>query len=266
MSDWREFTGKTVDDALTNALVELETTSDKVEYEVLEEGCSGILGLFSKVAVIRVKKLDDIRETAVEFLNDVFKAMEMDVDIEIEYNEVENQMNIELSGDEMGMLIGKRGVTLDSLQYLVSLVINKKTEEYVKVKIDTENYRQRRKETLENLARNLAHKVKRIHKSVILEPMNPYERRVIHSTLQNDKYVETHSEGEEPYRKVVISLKPGFEKEYAKKKKYGYGNKSRYRNNGGYKKYNNSYRKNYNRYDENKDVVLDETKNATDGE
>ena len=251
---------------LTNALVELETTSDKVEYEVLEEGSSGILGLFSKVAVIRVKKLDDIRETAVEFLNDVFKAMEMDVDIEIEYNEVENQMNIELSGDEMGMLIGKRGVTLDSLQYLVSLVINKKTEEYVKVKIDTENYRQRRKETLENLARNLAHKVKRIHKSVILEPMNPYERRVIHSTLQNDKYVETHSEGEEPYRKVVISLKPGFEKEYDKKKKYGYGNKSRYRNNGGYKKYNNSYRKNYNRYDENKDVVLDETKNATDGE
>ena len=266
MSDWREFTGKTVDDALTNALVELETTSDKVEYEVLEEGSSGILGLFSKAAVIRVKKLDDIRETAVEFLNDVFKAMEMDVDIEIEYNEVENQMNIELSGDEMGMLIGKRGVTLDSLQYLVSLVINKKTEEYVKVKIDTENYRQRRKETLENLARNLAHKVKRIHKSVILEPMNPYERRVIHSTLQNDKYVETHSEGEEPYRKVVISLKPGFEKEYDKKKKYGYGNKSRYRNNGGYKKYNNSYRKNYNRYDENKDVVLDETKNATDGE
>lgn len=109
MSDWREFTGKTVDDALTNALVELETTSDKVEYEVLEEGSSGILGLFSKAAVIRVKKLDDIRETAVEFLNDVFKAMEMDVDIEIEYNEVENQMNIELSGDEMGMLIGKRG-------------------------------------------------------------------------------------------------------------------------------------------------------------
>ena len=266
MSDWREFTGKTVDDALTNALVELETTSDKVEYEVLEEGSSGILGLFSKAAVIRVKKLDDIRETAVEFLNDVFKAMEMDVDIEIEYNEDENQMNIELSGDEMGMLIGKRGVTLDSLQYLVSLVINKKTEEYVKVKIDTENYRQRRKETLENLARNLAHKVKRIHKSVILEPMNPSERRVIHSTLQNDKYVETHSEGEEPYRKVVISLKPGFEKEYDKKKKYGYGNKSRYRNNGGYKKYNNSYRKNYNRYDENKDVVLDETKNATDGE
>ena len=209
MSDWREFTGKTVDDALTNALVELETTSDKVEYEVLEEGSSGILGLFSKAAVIRVKKLDDIRETAVEFLNDVFKAMEMDVDIEIEYNEVENQMNIELSGDEMGMLIGKRGVTLDSLQYLVSLVINKKTEEYVKVKIDTENYRQRRKETLENLARNLAHKVKRIHKSVILEPMNPYERRVIHSTLQNDKYAENSRIEENHMEKAKFTFSDG---------------------------------------------------------
>ena len=211
MSDWREFSAKTVDDAITNALVELQTTSDKIEYEVVEEGSSGILGLFSKQAVIRVRKKDDIQENAVEFLSDVFKAMEMNVDIEIEYNDVEKQMNIELSGDEMGMLIGKRGVTLDSLQYLVSLVINKKTEDYVKVKIDTENYRERRKETLENLARNLAHKVKRIHKSVVLEPMNPYERRVIHSTLQNDKYVETHSEGEEPYRKVVIVINQDIE-------------------------------------------------------
>ena len=266
MSEWREFSAKTVDDAITNALVELKTTSDKVEYEVVEEGSSGILGLFSKQAVVRVRKKDDIQETAVEFLSDVFKAMEMNVDIEIEYNEVENQMNIELSGDEMGMLIGKRGVTLDSLQYLVSLVINKKTDDYVKVKIDTENYRQRRKETLENLARNLAHKVKRIHKSVVLEPMNPYERRVIHSTLQNDKFVETHSEGEEPYRKVVISLKPGFEKEYEKKKKYGYGNRTKYRNNGGYKKYNNSYRKNYNRDGQGSDTVPVDEKKVTDSE
>ena len=251
MSDWREFTGKTVDDALTNALVELETTSDKVEYEVLEEGSSGILGLFSKVAVIRVKKLDDIRETAVEFLNDVFKAMEMDVDIEIEYNEVENQMNIDLSGEEMGILIGKRGITLDSLQYLVSLVINRNTEDYMKVKLDTENYRERRKETLENLAHNLAHKVKRIHRPVYLEPMNPYERRVIHSALQKDKYVETHSEGDEPYRKVVITLKPGVDTGYERRGKYSYGN-SRYgkRNNGGYhKKYNNSYQKKYDEYE-----------------
>ena len=251
MSDWREFTGKTVDDALTNALVELETTSDKVEYEVLEEGSSGILGLFSKAAVIRVKKLDDIRETAVEFLNDVFKAMEMDVDIEIEYNEVENQMNIDLSGEEMGILIGKRGITLDSLQYLVSLVINRNTEDYMKVKLDTENYRERRKETLENLAHNLAHKVKRIHRPVYLEPMNPYERRVIHSALQKDKYVETHSEGDEPYRKVVITLKPGVDTGYERRGKYSYGN-SRYgkRNNGGYrKKYNNSYQKKYDEYE-----------------
>ena len=207
MSDWREFTGKTVDDALTNALVELETTSDKVEYEVLEEGSSGILGLFSKVAVIRVKKLDDIRETAVEFLNDVFKAMEMDVDIEIEYNEVENQMNIDLSGEEMGILIGKRGQTLDALQYIITLAINKKSESRIRVKLDTENYRARRKETLENLAKNIAFKVKRSKRSFALEPMNPYERRIIHATLQNDKYVATRSEGEEPYRKVIVYLK-----------------------------------------------------------
>ena len=269
MSEWREFSGKTVDDALTNALVELQTTSDKVEYDVIEEGSTGILGLFSKSAVIRAKKKNDIKENAVEFLNDVFKAMDMTVDIEIEYNEVEKQMNIGLAGEEMGMLIGKRGVTLDSLQYLVSLVINKNAEDYVKVKIDTENYRQRRKETLENLAKNLAHKVKRIHKSVILEPMNPYERRIIHSTLQNDKFVETHSEGEEPYRKVVISLKPGVEKEYEKKRKYGYGNKSGYRGNGGYKKYNNSYRKSYNKNDRKKDredVAVESKKEVTDSE
>lgn len=266
MSDWREFSGKTVDDALTNALVELETTSDKVEYEIIEEGSSGILGLFSKSAVIRVKKRDDVKEIAIGFLNDVFKAMEMNVDIEIEYNETENQMNIELAGDEMGMLIGKRGVTLDSLQYLVSLVINKKSEEYIKVKIDTENYRQRRKETLENLAVNLAHKVKRIRKSVVLEPMNPYERRVIHSALQNDKFVETHSEGEEPYRKVIISLKPGLEKEYDKKKKYGYGNKYGYKNNGRYKKNNNSYRKNYNRDDKKRDIISDKEEKVADNE
>ena len=231
MSDWREFSAKTVDDAITNALVELQTTSDKIEYEVVEEGSSGILGLFSKQAVIRVRKKDDIQENAVEFLSDVFKAMEMNVDIEIEYNDVEKQMNIELSGDEMGMLIGKRGVTLDSLQYLVSLVINKKTEDYVKVKIDTENYRERRKATLENLAKNLAYKVKRTRRPVSLEPMNPYERRVIHSVLQNDRYVETHSEGEEPYRKVVITLK----KDYRERSpRSGYNREGRYNRENNY--------------------------------
>ena len=116
-------------------------------------------------------------------------------------------MDIELSGDDMGVLIGKRGQTLDSLQYLVSLVVNKNAEEYIRVKVDTENYRERRKETLENLAKNIAYKVKRNKRPVSLEPMNPYERRIIHSTLQNDKYVTTHSEGDEPFRRVVVTLK-----------------------------------------------------------
>ena len=131
----------------------------------------------------------------------------MEVAIDIKYNEEEKSMDIELSGNEMGVLIGKRGQTLDSLQYLVSLVVNKESEEYIHVKVDTENYRQRRKETLENLAKNIAYKVKRTKRSVSLEPMNPYERRIIHSALQNDKYVTTHSEGEEPFRRVVVTLK-----------------------------------------------------------
>ena len=131
----------------------------------------------------------------------------MEVVIDIKYNDEEKSMDIELSGNEMGVLIGKRGQTLDSLQYLVSLVVNKESEEYIHVKVDTENYRQRRKETLENLAKNIAYKVKRTKRSVSLEPMNPYERRIIHSALQNDKYVTTHSEGEEPFRRVVVTLK-----------------------------------------------------------
>ena len=145
--------------------------------------------------------------SAEDFLKDVFKAMDMVVDIKMTENKEENTLDIELSGEEMGVLIGKRGQTLDSLQYLVSLVVNKYSEEYIRVKIDTENYRERRKETLENLARNIAYKVKRTRKTVSLEPMNPYERRVIHSALQNDRYVTTHSEGEEPYRRVVVTLK-----------------------------------------------------------
>ena len=145
--------------------------------------------------------------SAEDFLKDVFKAMDMVVDIKVTENTEEKTMDIELSGEEMGVLIGKRGQTLDSLQYLVSLVVNKYSDEYIRVKIDTENYRERRKETLENLARNIAYKVKRTRKTVSLEPMNPYERRVIHSALQNDRYVTTHSEGEEPYRRVVVTLK-----------------------------------------------------------
>ena len=139
-----------------------------------------------------------------QFLEDVFKAMDMKVDIDVKQEG--NEISIELSGDDMGVLIGKRGQTLDSLQYLTSLVVNKGTSEYIRVKVDTEDYRKRRKETLENLAKGIAFKVKKTRKAVVLEPMNPYERRVIHSALQNDKYVSTHSEGEEPYRKVVITL------------------------------------------------------------
>ena len=155
--------------------------------------------------------------SAEDFLKDVFKAMDMVVDIKVTENKEENTMDIELSGEEMGVLIGKRGQTLDSLQYLVSLVVNKYSDEYIRVKIDTENYRERRKETLENLAKNIAYKVKRTRKTVSLEPMNPYERRVIHSALQNDRYVTTHSEGEEPYRRVVVTLKDNHHRNYRKK-------------------------------------------------
>lgn len=173
-----------------------------------------------KPAVEKVKKTvaPGKEISAEEFLKDVFKAMNMTVDIQVTENKEEHTMDIELSGDEMGVLIGKRGQTLDSLQYLVSLVVNKYSEEYIRVKIDTENYRERRKETLENLARNIAYKVKRTRKTVALEPMNPYERRVIHSALQNDRYVTTHSEGEEPYRRVVVTLKDNhYHRNYHKK-------------------------------------------------
>ena len=131
----------------------------------------------------------------------------MVVVIDAKFDETENTLDVELSGDEMGVLIGKRGQTLDSLQYLISLVVNKGTDEYIRVKVDTENYRQRRKETLENLAKNISYRVKRTKRPVSLEPMNPYERRIIHSALQNDRFVTTHSEGEEPYRRVVVTLK-----------------------------------------------------------
>lgn len=248
MAEWSEFTAKTINEALTNAVVQLETTSDKLEYEVIEKESSGLLGLFSKPAKIRARVKFSLEDIAREFLNKVFQAMDITAEIEITIDEIENIMNIDLSGEEMGILIGKRGITLDSLQYLVSLVVNRNTENYIKIKLDTENYRERRKETLENLAHNLAHKVKRTHRSVTLEPMNPYERRVIHSALQKDKYVETHSEGEEPYRKVVITLKPGVDTGYERRGKYSYGNNRSYgrKNNGGYqKRYHNSYKKSY---------------------
>ena len=205
--DFTEFTGKTVDDALTNALVEFGVTSDQIEYEVLEKGSSGFLGFNSKPAKIKARKKYTVVDHIRNFLSQVFDAMGLEVEILIKPSDEENVYDVELNGNEMGVLIGKRGQTLDSLQYLTNLAINKHSETYTRVKLDTEDYRKRRKETLENLARNIAYKVKRTKKAVSLEPMNPFERRVIHSALQNDRYVSTHSEGDEPYRHVVITLK-----------------------------------------------------------
>ena len=205
--DFIEISAKTVDDALTEASVKLGTTSDKLEYEVIEKGSSGFLGIGSKNAVIKVKVKTSVEDEVRNFLVQVFSAMEMEVEISIKVNEEDKFIDVELKGPDMGVLIGKRGQTLDSLQYLTNLAINKHSENYFKVKIDTEDYRNRRKETLENLARNIAYKVKRTKRAYPLEPMNPFERRIIHSALQNDKYVTTHSEGDEPYRHVVVTLK-----------------------------------------------------------
>ena len=247
--EYIEVTGKTVDDAITEACQKLEVTSDRLDYEVVEKGSSGFLGFGNKPALIKARVKSEENEAPAkeektekpaskeeektqapkadkkseekpasekssapksgvvgdpkEFLEKVFAAMDLKVDIKVE--QTEEEMCVELSGDEMGILIGKRGQTLDSLQYLTSLYVNKNTDDYIRVKLDTENYRERRKDTLENLAKNLAYKVKRTKRPVVLEPMNPYERRIIHSTLQNDKYVSTHSEGDEPFRKVVIT-------------------------------------------------------------
>ena len=296
--DYIEVSGKNVDEALTNALIQLETTSDKVEYEVIEKGSSGFLGMFNKPAVIRVrKKAEEVEETVetvkkpvkkysdsknnnykdgkkkfksddkkdvkpaakaevksevkaevksevktevkpaevkpesedkdetkkesskyttimpneeierriTTFLTDMFKAMGFEVAIKVSFDDPEC-VYVDLSGPNMGVLIGKRGQTLDSIQYLTSLVVNKGKDKYVRIKLDAEDYRNRRKETLESLARNIAYKVKRTRRPVSLEPMNPYERRIIHSALQNDKFVSTKSEGEEPFRHVVVFL------------------------------------------------------------
>ena len=208
MGDYIEVSAKTVEDAVTKALIQLETTSDKMEYVVVEKGSTGILGILnSKPAIIKARKVLTVTDMAEEFLKDVFAAMNMEVTMTSSMDEEEKCLNIDLAGADMGVLIGKRGQTLDSLQYLVSLIINKESEEYLRVKLDTENYRERRKATLESLARNIASKVKRTKRPVSLEPMNPYERRIIHSALQNDKYVVTRSEGDEPYRHVIVSLK-----------------------------------------------------------
>ena len=277
--EFREFTGKTVDDAIIEAATTLGIASSELDIEIVNKGSSGFLGLGSKPAVIKAKakkevsddiedilsnvkkgnksskkaetkkaapvkapvEKEEIKEKAPEkkevkeeykapekkepkkeeftepaeiddsiidetkqYLEKLFAAMEMEASIDITLDKMTRTMNIDVEGPEMGIIIGKRGQTLDSLQYLISLYVNKKSDTYIRVKLDTENYRERRRETLENLAKNIAFKVKKSRRSFSLEPMNPYERRIIHSTLQNDKYVTTKSEGEEPYRKVVI--------------------------------------------------------------
>ncbi len=222
MADYIEVSAKTVDAAVTQALVTLGIPSDELEYEVKEEGSNGFLGIGARPAVILAKKKMNYIDYGVEFLESVFQEMGIEAQIEASYNEVDECVDVNISGENMGILIGKRGQTLDSLQYLTSLVMNKHCEEYVRVKLDTENYRERRKETLEILAKNIAYKVKRTKKPVSLEPMNPYERRIIHSALQSDKYVYTKSEGEDPYRHVVVMLR--------KEKRYYDNNRKSYYN------------------------------------
>ena len=204
--EYIEVSAKNVDDAITQATIQLGITSDQLEYEVLDKGSTGFLGIGSK-NVIKARKKFSVEENVIEFLSSVFHAMKMEVEVVVSVNEEEHSIDVDLKGEDMGILIGKRGQTLDSLQYLTNLSVNKNSDDYYKVKIDTENYRERRKETLENLAKNIAYKVKRTRRPVSLEPMNPFERRIIHSALQNNKYVTTHSEGEEPYRHVVVTLK-----------------------------------------------------------
>ncbi len=257
MNEWIEVTAKTVDDAIIEAGIKLGVSTESMEYEVIEKESSGFLGLNKKPAKIRARVKEEEKPAVEDFLCKVFDAMGVKAEAEISFDEEEKVMNINLTGDDMGMLIGKRGQTLDSLQYLVSLVANKDSDTYIKVKLDTENYRERRKETLENLAKNIANKVRRTRHSVALEPMNPYERRIIHSVLQNNKFVETHSEGEEPYRKVIVSLKKGV-RDFSNERYYG---KSSYGNNrGGYSK--GGYRNGYRKYDRKDSSV--ETNNSAE--
>ena len=205
--EFLEFKGKTVEDALTEASIQFGVASSDLEYEVLEKGSDGFFGIGRKPAIIRAKVKKTFVDHVKDFAISLFHAMGVDAKVDIQYDENKHNMDMNLSGEDMGILIGKRGQTLDSLQYLLSLYVNKESDTYIRFKLDTENYRERRKKTLESLAKNIAFKVKRTRKPVALEPMNPYERRVIHSALQNDKYVCTKSEGDEPFRKVVIMLK-----------------------------------------------------------
>ncbi len=202
-----EMTGKTIEEAINHGLKELNTSKDKVEIKVIDEGSKGFLNFIgTRPAKIEMKLKKDYEKEVRDFLESILKSM--DVEAKISIKEKKDVIKIDLSGPDMGIIIGYRGETLDSLQYLVSLVINKDQScDYKRVILDTENYRDKREETLKKLARRLGHKVRETGRPVKLEPMNPYERRIIHSELQNNNYVETYSEGEEPFRKVVINLR-----------------------------------------------------------
>lgn len=201
-----ETTGRTIEEAVLSAVAQLGVPRDRLDIQIVEEPEKGILGIFGrKNAVVQACKKRTQAELAEDFLKGMFK--EMDIVVNIDVKDERDLLLIDLSGDNMGLVIGYRGETLDSIQYLVSLVVNKEGERYKKVIIDTEGYRKKREETLRRLARRLAHKVEKTKKRVVLEPMNPYERRIIHSTLQYNSNVITYSEGEEPYRRVVINLK-----------------------------------------------------------
>ncbi|AVQ46369.1 RNA-binding cell elongation regulator Jag/EloR [Clostridium botulinum] len=202
-----EMTGKTIEEAINHGLKELNTSKDKVEIKVIDEGSKGFLNFIgTRPAKIEMKLKKDYEKEVRDFLESILKNMNVEANINIK--EKKDVIKIDLSGSDMGIIIGYRGETLDSLQYLVSLVINKDQScDYKRVILDTENYRDKREETLKKLARRLGHKVRETGRPVKLEPMNPYERRIIHSELQNNNYVETYSEGEEPFRKVVINLR-----------------------------------------------------------
>lgn len=206
MPQFVEKSAKTVKEAIDLALVELNASEDSVEIEVLEEGTKGIFGLIgNKLARVKVTIKEASGEKAKKFLLDIFSKMNVTADVLVE--EDDDSILLKIQGDDIGIIIGRRGETLDALQYLVSLVVNKSKEGYKRLVIDIENYRQKREETLVKLANRLADRVIKYKKNITLEPMNPYERRVIHSTLQNHRYVETFSVGEEPNRKVIIALK-----------------------------------------------------------
>lgn len=201
-----EITAKTVQEAVETALKELKLQKEDVEITVLEEPSKGLFGLLgSRMAKVKVTQLHTPKDVAVDFLKNIFTSMGMKVGLDVKENG--DVLNIAIKGSQLGILIGRRGETLDSLQYLTNLVVNRNASRKYHVILDIEGYRGRREQTLIKLAQRLSEKVKRTGASVVLEPMNPQERRIIHTALQNNQYVKTYSEGEEPYRKVVIAMK-----------------------------------------------------------